>query len=644
MLLAVVAQTPIALAQIAGQPTTGGVPVGYANGPTIVPSNSGGTVDFDAAFVNKPTEVKYRSAAGSITAQSNGPTSVDVQNIEGQYTKTSDISTNGNALTMNPDDKPAATVDGSVTALEWQQPAQVAVGDNTVDFRYAATGGGNITLNQLPSAGTVAAVTTTGQPLGQVSGTTTTFDAPATGGSLVGVKFFTPASPTIDATQAAPNASTGILRDTPVTLSVPVDDPDFAGYGDTLTVEFYVDGDKRVTKTVGSAQTVSAQIQSITGGRHSWSVEVTDGYGNTIQSDEFALKIPAELSIRSEQNPDTILQTATNATVRFFGNDRTITRTTSSGNVSFDGLPANQRFVARVDVDGRAERTVVVPSLLEQQDVYLLDENTTSVSVRFRLDDATGTFSETSVVVIERPLTFGNETRYERIIADEVGVNGITVTLEKGVRYQLRVRNQQGDNSQLGKFDARLNETVVLQPSVAAVDGAETNQAEYAYEVEYNPDAPAVSVEYADPQAQTDALTVGIEYRNGTAIRAAQTYQNASSLSLSEPLQSELEQPAFVTISGTRAGEQINIREPIGPQQQFITPSTLSPVWVQIGAGALILLVGGVFSVLNAAVGALITSLFAGVLWFLGIMSGIASGGAVALAVGLSTLNLLLTR
>ena len=56
------------------------------------------------------------------------------------------------------------------------------------------------------------------------------------------------------------------------------------------------------------------------------------------------------------------------------------------------------------------------------------------------------------------------------------------------------------------------------------------------------------------------------------------------------------------------------------------------------------LLVGGAFSVLNVAVGAAVTSLFAGVLWFLGIMSGLASGGAIALAIGLSTLNLMLNR
>jgi len=55
----------------------------------------------------------------------------------------------------------------------------------------------------------------------------------------------------------------------------------------------------------------------------------------------------------------------------------------------------------------------------------------------------------------------------------------------------------------------------------------------------------------------------------------------------------------------------------------------------------LILLVAGIFSSLNAGVGILVTALFGGVLWFFGLMSGLASGGAVGLGIGIATLNLL---
>lgn len=643
--LAVLAHTPVALAQISGQPTTGGVPVGYANGPTIVPSNSGGTVDFDSAFVNKPTEVKYRSAAGTITATSNGPTSADITAIEGQYTRAKDITTNGNQLTLDPQDKAPASVDGGVTQLRFQQASGIAVGDGANDFSYAATSSGTITLNNLPS-NNPDAVTGTGQPLGELqvdpSGTAT-IDAESTNGQLVGVKLFQSAAPTIDNARATPNKTQTILEDPPLTLSVPVDDADFSGYGDTLTVRFYVDGNQISSTQLASAGTPTATVSSITGGSHTWHVEVEDGYGNVVESDTFQLKVPDELSIRSESNPGTLLTGQGTANVTFFGSEETYTRTTSNGNVSFDGLPVTERFVAEVESDGYISRTVVIPSLLEQRNVYLLDENTTTVQVRFGLNDATGTFSETSFVVIERPLQFGNETRYEVVVSDEVGVAGLTTRLKKDERYQIKVRNRQGDVSQLGKFDALLNESVTLEPSAAAVTDDQTDET-LAYSVTYNPDVPNVDIEVADPR-QLDTLTVGIRYRNGTTIRAPQTYSDTSTLSLSEPLQSEIEQPAVVTINGTRAnGEQINIREPIGPEQRRIVPTTLSPVWVQIGAGFSILLIGGVFSVLNVAVGAVITSLFAGVLWFLGIMSGVASGASIALAIGISTLNLLLKQ
>lgn len=644
--LAVVAQAPVALAQIAGQPTTGGVPIGYANGPTIVPSNSGGTVDFDSAFVNKPTEVKYRSAAGTITATSNGPTSADITAIEGQYTRATDIVTNGNQLTLDPQDKAPASVDGGVTQLRFQQASGIDVGDGANDFSYAASSSGTITLNNLPS-NNPDAVTDTGQPLGELqvdASGTATIDADGTNGQLVGVKLFQSAAPTIDNSQATPNKTQTILKDPPLTLSVPVDDADFSGYGDTLTVRFYVDGNQISSTQLASAGTPTATVSSITGGQHTWHVEVEDGYGNSVESDTFDLKVPDELSIRSESNPGTLLTGQGSANVTFFGSDETYTRSTSNGNVSFDGLPVTERFVAEVETDGYISRTVVIPSLLEQRNVYLLDNSTTTVQVRFRLNDATGTFSETSFIVIERPLEFGNETRYEVVVSDEVGVAGLTTQLKKDERYQIKVRNRQGDVSQLGKFDALLNESVTLEPSAAAVQDEQTDET-LAYTISYNADVPDVDIEVADPRRSMETLTVGIRYRNGTTIRAPQTYSDTSTLSLSEPLQSEIEQPAVVVINGTRAsGEEINIREPIGPEQRRIVPTTLSPVWVQIGAGFTILLIGGVFSVLNVAVGAVITSLFAGVLWFLGIMSGVASGASIALAIGISTLNLLLKQ
>jgi len=648
VILSVVAPVPTVLAQISGQPTSGGgVPVGYANGPTIVPQNSGGTVNFNQAFVSKPTKVEYRSAAGTITASSNGPTSVGVTQINGQYTKTSDITTNGNAVTINPDDKPAAVVDGQVSAVEWQSASGIAVGDGAVDFRYAASGSGTITLNNLPPSQSFDVVTSTSLPLGSVSSDasgTASFDVASTSGQLVGVRLFEASDPTVANPQASPNDDQSTLTNPPISLSVPVDDPDLgSGVGDRLTVEVYVDGSRVDSQTVTSATTVSTTVSSVDAGSHKWYVEVSDGYGNTVQSDTFEFVLPGELKIYSEQNPNNLLtNTPTSVNVTFFGSDRTIRRTTTNGVVDFAGLPADQPFTVRVDTKNYTRRTVVLPSLIQQQEIYLLKEDTSTVRVRFRLQDSTGTFTSTSELIIEKPITRNNTTEYDRLVADEFGSDGVIVNLEKDVRYNLRVKSDSGDVSQLGSFDALLNETIILEPSAAAVqDDVSDDTLQYA--ANYSSSQQQIDVRYADPSESTETLSLRIVKSDGTIIRSKQTYTDTSSLSISVPVGSELEQSATVFINGTQSsGNQITIRESVGPQQNNIVPTGLSPVWVQVGSGAAILLVGGVFSVLNVGIGAVATSVFAGLLWFLGLLSPIVSGSAVALALGISTVNLLL--
>lgn len=73
-----------------------------------------------------------------------------------------------------------------------------------------------------------------------------------------------------------------------ITLSIPITDPDFdKSYGDTVTVEFYVDGSNIGSKTVSSNQTVSLQATDLTNGSHTWHVEVSDSYDNTATSGTF---------------------------------------------------------------------------------------------------------------------------------------------------------------------------------------------------------------------------------------------------------------------------------------------------------------------------------------------------------------------
>jgi len=425
-------------------------------------------------------------------------------------------------------------------------------------------------------------------------------------------------------------------------VSVNVSDADFAtAQGDAVTVRASGGGTQIGSQTVSQNGSVSFQYQAVAGQQTvNWTATDSAGGSDTL-TQQFTVN--SDLIIRNETNTSQLVASPTVVEATFFGENRTVTKQDNDGTISFDGLPADQPFIVEVSADGYRGRTIYVPSLLQQQTVYLLPQNASSVQVRFRLEDASGTFSSQSVLYVEKPVNDSGNISYQVVVSDRFGTAGVTTFLEKNVRYDLRVVSERGDVAQIGSYGAAVNETVVLEPSVASIkdpDGADTIQ----YEAEYRNSTQEILIEYVDPNDATEQVTVQVVKSDGTIIKPNQTYYSSQTLSLAAPTNGELNQTAYVYLNGTRDNESFSVRAPVGPQQQDVVPDAADSVWVQIGAGAMVLLVGGVFSALNVAAGATITSLFAGVLWWLGIMSGLASGAAIALAIGLSTLNLVLNR
>jgi hypothetical protein len=329
--------------------------------------------------------------------------------------------------------------------------------------------------------------------------------------------------------------------------------------------------------------------------------------------------------------------------VQFAGGEQTFTRTSNNGKIPFDGLPLNKRFEAVVRADGYEQRTVVIPSLLEQERAWLLPESADSVEVRFQLQDATGTYTQRSELYVEKPIEIDNSTEYRIITSRQFGVDGITTTLESNTRYDLRIRNDRGDTAQLSTYSATQSELVTLEPSAATVQKPEDQAV--GYEIGYDQESQQINIEYIDPAEQTESLTVSVKSRDGEdVLREEQTYDDANSLSLSVPTGGELNKTYLVNVTGDRAGDQIDISQPVGPPQRDLVPTGLSEKWKNVAGIFLVLLIGGVFSTLNAAVGAMVTALFGGLLWFFGILSGVASGGSIVLALGIASLNLFNSR
>jgi len=324
-------------------------------------------------------------------------------------------------------------------------------------------------------------------------------------------------APEIDNASASP---TGEISTNTPTLSVNLSDSQFGtAQGEELAVDWYVDGEEVDSTTETSNGTASIQIDAPeTGGQHNWSVEVSDQYGATTESETFEFSTPSELTIRNVSAPNDTISGAT-AELTFYYNDETTRLSDDDGDGVIDmaGLPTDEKFVVVVDADGYHRRHIIIDSIYEQSAVYLLPDNATTVETRFQIDDPTGEFQAgTTEVLVQRSVERDYdgdgdlESRYTTVAADEAGVAGFTTALEEDARYRLIVRNQAGDTRVLGSYTATVAETVVLEPTPLGV--------ELGNESAYNATAGQVNTssgeelvfEYGDNADATTDLTLAI--------------------------------------------------------------------------------------------------------------------------------------
>lgn len=262
-----------------------------------------------------------------------------------------------------------------------------------------------------------------------------------------------------DVNNVAPGDGESLDQQNP-DLEVQLNDSDFGdSHGDSVQIEWFVDGTSVHSQTVTSNGTYSYTVSGGFGaGTHDWHAEATDDYGLTDSSNTWTFESPGTLYIYNETDPDQLIDNQGEIEVSFYGNNSVITRTTTDGTVDLSGLPANETLVVTANVDGYEARRIVIESLFEQQNIYLLNENVTAVTPTYTLDDNTGNFppSETTLL-IRLPITKDfdgdgtEETQYETVLGDQFGaVNEFSATLRPGIRYQLVVFNQDGDRRALG--------------------------------------------------------------------------------------------------------------------------------------------------------------------------------------------------
>lgn len=323
-------------------------------------------------------------------------------------------------------------------------------------------------------------------------------------------------SPEYDAGTAEPDTEITVDED-PVTLGIDVSHPD----GLDMDGTFYVEGDEVGTDSVTGGEgrmETTVPVEELESGENEWSLVIEDELGSTTTF-ESVLQVPDELIIRDEITKSIITSEEEEVTVRFFEDDtdQVVTRTTTDGVVNMSGLDVTSRFIATVDVDGYMDRRILVESLLEQQNVFVLPQEEDAVFNEFVLQDETGEYPPSeSILIIERPIQLAGDeqSQYRAIAGDEFGADRrVPVDLLRGERYRIIVQNAEGERRSLGSYTGESDGTVEL--NIGDIGWPAPDERSYGADmyVQESDDVTELVVEFNDPNGVTSDLDLQIENR-----------------------------------------------------------------------------------------------------------------------------------
>lgn len=628
---------------------------GVAVGATLtgVPASGDVTFQTNSGLVVNKTNVNEVPAQPFVddqtlqfdsgTVSGTGASRVEFESLNGSTTTLKNISAGSETITVNPAAKRQFSVSGDLQNITVQKG--YALDDGKDDFTYAGTGtSATVTLTGLPANTAIAAYEPATNTILDISDSNANGAVTFTGLAL--------SSHTVQLTTGtnAPEQSNadpdGTVSNDPVTLSVDIDDDDFPN--DNVTATFFLDGNQVGQQTLDSPGTASVTVNGISGGEHTWSVNTTDAYGNT-NIQQYSVNLPANATVLEIADPPEELDNRqVNGSFIRPGNDTVISRETTTGNFSLRGLPVDSPYIVSLEADQVVDRRTVVFSLIEQQRFYLLNKSANTVDVEFNVDDRTGEFGDDSLLVVERAVntstTGANETKYVNVAGDQIGSRAaFTTTLEGDIRYRVRIVSPDGQSRQLGAFSVNRSRSVdlVITGLNQGVAGADSTgpTINTTREVSGSGGSKTKTVRfiYTDPDNATDALSVTIHEAGDPSNVFAQTDAAVTALPLGNfsYKQTFSGTAANTTLvanySYTRGDSTVDRAVSFGAAQQPIG-IPLGDGWTQIfGVGFLVVL-GGIFSIGNARIGALVIPGVAFVLNVTGILSGVVTLASVGLA------------
>jgi hypothetical protein len=370
----------------------------------------------------------------------------------------------------------------------------------------------------------------------------------------------------------------------------------------------------------------------------------------TIPTGSYSLRLqsgPSELEIRNLKTQELVKNTTDPVTVdvEFFAADgEVITRNTTDGTVDLAGLPADQRFSVTVDAGSEfVTRQVIIPSILEQDTAFLLPtSNTTTVQPRFVLEDPSQRFDEEdSEILIERPVTVGNDTRFVAVAGDRVGLQGFNPVLERGQRYRIRVRDPtSGRERQLGAFTPTVSERVTLEVTDVEFDSvSETDGLEWTARYQEGDNQDSIEFILRDTQP-TQSLEYEI-YPRGEPNNTLVSDTATGNVTVSEPVPPSQNDSVFVVaFKLTRgSGETVSAQRQVSADSLPVGPSGLAQNWQTIIAMLVLIAVAGLFGAANPGVGGIAVAAVGGVFFLLGWLPDSTGGLMVGLALMLAVLS-----
>lgn len=606
---------------------------GVVDGPVV---ELGGSYEIQSGNPTTADSVNISTKSnGYVNFSSSGRTNATVDQLTGTWTNVSELNVTQHALTIDPSDKLAATVEGDTDSLSFQ--GSMAVDDETADVVYTgASGTTNLTLRGLPVTTTIAAINaTTNDVLGvattDVAGTITFTDLP---NSKHIVQLQTSSGgPNITSTSPADGHD---ATTSSVTLEATVNDTDFPN--DNVTVEIYANSSLVHTDHITTNGTVSTTVTLALGKQHTWHVEAEDAYGQQTSSATFTINTPANITFREETNPDQVIDDEDINVTVYYG-DEVDTQLVTDGTYNLTALPPDEPIVIRANATNHTVRTLILETIYDQQSMYLLNDTVPTYLVRFDLEDPTGDFPrDETALFVERDLNQSGSVEWRTIAGDYFGVKGVPVYLKQEERYRLKIKNlNTSDVVVINPYTAIQSETVTVSAGSATVD-IPTAERAYGWNVTMNETGQYILVQYDDTEDQTQSIKVTIHERFNTSnvLVNNNTFSTNQLMYQVALTNAQANTTWMAELYIDRGSGYQHFRVPISSGPSTLIPVNLDAVWVQAIGVFIMLVVALAFSQLNQGVGAITTSLVGGLLWWIGLLSGTATGATIVIALGIS--------